>query len=92
MLVFLNGYENTNNSPNENYARELYELFTLGVDNGYTQQDIVETSKALTGYNHRENWTYPIYYDESTFDTSEKTIFNQTGNWNYDDVITILFQ
>ena len=92
MLVFLNGYENTNNSPNENYARELYELFTLGVDNGYTQADIVETSKALTGYNHRQNWTYPIYFNSSTFDTSQKTIFDQTGNWGYDDVINILFQ
>lgn len=94
MLVYLNGLENTNFSPNENYARELYELFTLGVDNGYTQQDIVETSKALTGYNHRQdwNWTYPIYYDASTFDDSEKTIFNQTGNWGYNDVINILFQ
>lgn len=94
MLVFLNGLENTNFSPNENYARELYELFTLGVDNGYTQQDIIETSRALTGYNHRQNynWTYPIYFDASTFDDSEKTIFNQTGNWGYDDVINILFQ
>jgi len=51
----------TSASPNENYARELYELFTLGVDNGYTQQDIVETSKALTGYNHRENTIQPDY-------------------------------
>jgi len=92
MLVFLNGVENTNNSPNENYARELYELFTLGVDNGYTQQDIVETSKALTGYNHRQNWTYPVYFDTSTFDTNDKTIFGQTGNWDYNDVIDILFQ
>lgn len=94
MLVFLNGLENTNNSPNENYARELYELFTLGVDNGYTEQDIVETSRALTGYNHRQNynWTYPIYFDNSTFDNSDKTIFGQTGNWGYDDVIDILFQ
>jgi len=92
MLVYLNGYQNTSASPNENYARELYELFTLGVDNGYTQQDIVETSKALTGYNHRENWTYPIYFDDSTFDNTDKTIFNQTGNWGHDDVIDILFQ
>lgn len=92
MLVFLNGLENTNNSPNENYARELFELFTLGVDNGYTQNDIVETSKALTGYNHRENWTYPIYFDASTFDNSEKTIFNQTGNYDYDGLIDLLFE
>lgn len=92
MLIYLNGFENTNNSPNENYARELYELFTLGVDNGYTENDIVETSKALTGYNHRQNWTYPIYYHASTFDAGNKTIFNQEGNWDYNDVIDILFQ
>lgn len=92
MLIFLNGYENTANSPNENYARELYELFTLGVDNGYTQNDIVETSKALTGYNSTTHWTVPISFNENTFNSSEKTIFGQTGNWGYDDVINILFQ
>ena len=43
------------NSPNENYARELYELFTLGEGNGYTQQDIVETARALTGFNRTKN-------------------------------------
>ena len=92
MLIFLNGFENTANSPNENYARELYELFTLGVDNGYTQTDIVETSKALTGYNERMHWTAPITFNESTFNNSIKNIFGQEGNWGYDDVITILFE
>ncbi len=94
MLIYLNGFENREGDPNENYARELYELFTLGVDNGYTQNDIVETSKALTGFNHRQNynWTYPIYFDQSTFDNSDKTIFSRTGNWGYDDVINILFE
>ncbi len=92
MLVYLNGFENTSGAPNENYARELYELFTLGVDNGYTQNDIVETSKALTGYNHRQHWTAPIYFDESTFNASEKTIFGETGPYDYDGVITLLFQ
>ena len=91
MLLYLNGFENTNNDPNENYARELYELFTLGEGNNYTQDDITETARALTGYNH---WTEPgadIYFDASTFDSGNKTIFGQTGNWNYDDVIDILF-
>lgn len=92
MLIYLNGFQNTNNSPNENYARELYELFTLGVDNGYTQADIVETSKALTGYNSREHWTAPITFNPNTFDDTEKTIFGQEGNWGYDDVIRILFE
>ncbi len=92
MLIYLNGYENTNNAPNENYARELYELFTLGVDNGYTQQDIEETSRALTGYNHRSVHCDEIFFDSSTFDNTDKTIFGQIGNWDHDDVIDILFQ
>ena len=91
MLLYLNGFENTNNQPNENYSRELYELFALGEGIGYTQDDITETARALTGYNH---WSEPgadIYFDASTFDDSNKTIFGQTGNWGYDDVIDILF-
>jgi len=92
MLYYLNGFQNTNEDPNENYARELYELFTLGEGNGYTQEDIVFTAQALTGYNH---WLEPgskIYFDESTFFDGVKKIFGQEGNWGYDDVIDILFQ
>lgn len=94
MLLFLNGFENTNNSPNENYARELYELFSLGLNNGYTQQDIEETSRALTGYNHFGGGVpgNPITFNASTFDASTKTIFDQEGPWGYDDVIDILFE
>ncbi len=92
MLLYLNGYENTNEAPNENYARELYELFTLGVDNGYTEKDIEETAKALTGYNKASSFWGPIVFQQSTFDAGEKTIFGQTGNWGHDDVIDILFE
>lgn len=91
MLLYLNGFENTNEEPNENYARELYELFTLGQNNGYTQQDIEETSRALTGFNHWDAYGSPIVYNESTFDSSNKVIFGQEGPWGYDDVIDILF-
>jgi len=92
MLLFLNGFENTNQDPNENYARELYELFTLGENNGYTQQDIEETSRALTGYNHWDDFGAEIRFEETTFDNSPKIIFSQEGNWGYDDVINILFE
>lgn len=92
MLIYLNGFENTAANPNENYSRELYELFTLGVDNGYDQTDIVETAKALTGYNHRNSFCDDIIFGTSTFDDSEKTIFGRTGNWGYDNVIDILFE
>ncbi|WP_299220934.1 DUF1800 domain-containing protein [uncultured Aquimarina sp.] len=92
MLIYLNGFENIKDSPNENYARELYELFTLGVDNGYTQNDIVETSRALTGWNKRELRLGPITFDRNKFDNNEKIIFGQEGNWDYYDVIRILFE
>ena len=91
MLFYLNGFQNTNEEPNENYARELFELFTLGEGNGYTQDDIVETSKALTGYNHWDEPGGPIYFDPSTFYDGDKTIFGQTGNWDYQDVINLIF-
>jgi len=91
MIVFLNAYENTAVSPNENYARELYELFTLGVNNGYTEQDIVETAKALTGWNGFTDFCGPITFVPENHSEADKTIFGQTGNWGYDDVIEILF-
>ncbi len=92
MIIFLNSYENTATEPNENYARELYELFTLGVNNNYTQTDIVETAKALTGYTGYTEFCAPITFNSSDFDSGTKTIFGQTGNWEYNDVIDILFQ
>ena len=92
MLIYLNGFQNTNTEPNENYARELFELFTLGEGNGYTQEDIVEASKALTGWNLRPQAGGPIIFNTNTFLSGDKTIFGQTGNWNYHDVIDILFQ
>ncbi|NKQ39206.1 MAG: DUF1800 domain-containing protein [Methanosarcinales archaeon] len=92
MLVFLGGSENTATEPNENYARELYELFTLGVNNGYTQTDITNTARALTGYTGYTEYCAPITLNSDDFDSGQKTIFGQTGNWNYDDVVDILFQ
>ena len=92
MLRYLDGVFNRRQRPNENYARELYELFTLGEGNGYTEDDIVETSKALTGYTERgEVGCTAITFDPEQFNTEDKTIFGQTGNWGYDDVIDILF-
>ena len=91
MLYFLNGVQNTNLSPNENYARELYELFTLGQDNGYTQADITETARALTGWVGNFTFCGPVGFVQEYFDNGEKTIFDQTGNWNYNDVHDILF-
>ena len=52
MLLWLSGTENTKWSPNENYARELMELFTLGAGNGYTERDVREQARALTGWDN----------------------------------------
>lgn len=92
MLVFLNGIQNTRLQPNENYARELFELFTLGVDQGYTQEDIQEAARALTGWNGFTELCAPVEYVPFLHDQRPKTIFGQTGNWNYDDLHNILFE
>lgn len=92
MLVYLNGVQNTRFEPNENYARELYELFSLGRDNGYTQEDIVETAKALTGWNELDEFCAPIGFRPYFHDNSQKTIFDRTGPWGYDEVHKLLFE
>lgn len=92
MLYYLDGVRNRGNNPNENYARELYELFTLGEGNGYTEDDIIETAKSLSGYTERgEVGCTQVTFDATEFNTDNKTILGQTGNWGYDDTIDILF-
>lgn len=94
MLIYLNGVQNTRFSPNENYARELFELFTLGRDNGYTQSDISNTARALTGFNgfNQENLCEFISFIPAFHDTTSKTIFGESGNFNYDTLHDLLFE
>jgi len=92
MLIYLNGVQNTRFEPNENYARELFELFTLGLDNGYTQTDIEEAARALTGWNGlTEPYCNPVTFVSFLHDTFPKTIFGQTGDWGYQELHDILF-
>lgn len=92
MLVYLNGNLNIAEEPNENYARELLELFTMGEGNGYTQDDIVEVARALTGWQlDMYNCDQSVTLDDDLFDNTPKTIFGQTGNWNYEDVHELIF-
>ena len=92
MLYYLDGVFNNGNNPNENYGRELYELFTLGDGNGYTEEDIIETAKALSGYVERgELGCEAVLFNPERHDAGSKTIFGQTGNWGYNDVINVLF-
>lgn len=71
MLHYLDNHENFSHSPNENYARELLELHSLGVDAGYTQRDVRETARALTGWTVNQTWRRgrfeftPDHHDEN---------------------------
>lgn len=96
MLVYLNGTQNRTGAANENYARELLELFTMSPQDAegqanYTQTDITEIARALTG------WVVDGFDLEGRFilrrhDAGEKTIFGQTGTFGYADVIDVIFQ
>jgi uncharacterized protein (DUF1800 family) len=93
MLVFLNGIKNNKLGVNENYAREMMELFSLGVDRGaYTQDDVHEMARALTGW--RAEWSTELHYHDFRFDpsyqdTGSKTIFGQSYNWNGEDAVRL---
>ena len=93
MLLFLNGTSNNRWNPNENYAREMMELFSLGADRGaYTETDVREMARALTGW--RNDWSaelgdYNFRYDPSYHDPGQKTVFGQTGKWNYEDAVRL---
>lgn len=76
-------------NPNENYARELMELFTMGVRGGYTQKDVHEAARALTGWGTDE-MQHQAVYDPNNHDDSPKTLLGHTGRFDYRDVIHIL--
>lgn len=82
MLVYLDGKENQKKEPgdvpNENYARELLELHTLGVDGGYTQADVYEAARSLTGWRLRTGWRKgTVYFDPSLHDDGEKRVLGK---------------
>jgi hypothetical protein len=93
MLLFLNGTSNNKWDPNENYAREMMELFSLGADRGaYTEDDVKEMARTLTGW--RNEWSqslgsYDFRYDPTSHDTGKKTVFGQAGKWSYEDAVRL---
>lgn len=100
MLVYLDGKENRKASPgdipNENYARELLELHTLGVHGGYTQQDVFEVARCLTGWQLRTKWRKgTVYFDPRLHDDGEKSVLGYRipaggGEKDLDRVIEIV--
>jgi uncharacterized protein (DUF1800 family) len=88
MLRWLNGDKNTLRSPNENYAREMMELFTLGASRGYTEQDIREQARALTGWRgvrRPAEGTYDFSYVPRLHDAGMKTVFGKSGDFDWQD-------
>ncbi len=79
MLVYLDNVRNVRGNPNENYARELMELHTLGVDGGYTQQDVMELARALTGLGvyRRGRQQGRVHFNDEQHDRGEKVILGR---------------
>jgi len=111
MLIYLDGYKNkkigNNKQINENYARELMELFTCGVldwnnNPNYTENDVLEAARSLSGWTLSPS-THPDAIErasrvgrsglflQSNWDSGSKTFMGKTGNWRYTDIISILF-
>ena len=99
MIYWLDNNENHRDAVNENWGRELLELFSMGVSN-YTEVDVREASRAFTGWTiqpklpRQPYGRYPWYfsYREEDHDFGEKTFLGQTGNFNGEDIIDIVVQ
>jgi uncharacterized protein (DUF1800 family) len=99
MIFWLDNNENHRHAPNENWGRELLELFSLGVGN-YTEKDVFECSRAFTGWTigakmprfpyGRFPWVFE--YRPEDHDFTEKTFLGHTGNFNGEDIIDIVVQ
>lgn len=87
MLAFLNNQQNRKQQPNENFAREVMELFTLGRGN-YSEQDIKEAARAFTGWGF--NLQGEFVFRKQFHDTGSKTIFGKSGNFDGNDVLNML--
>ncbi|WP_396602465.1 DUF1800 family protein [Algibacter sp. R77976] len=89
MTKYLNTKQNKKQKPNENFARELMELFTLGVGH-YSEEDIKESAKAFTGYSH--NLQGEFVFKKRTHHEGDKTFFGKTGNFRGEDIIDIILE
>lgn len=86
MIVWLDNQQNRKGKPNENYAREIMELFTMGIGN-YSEKDIKEAARAFTG------WQAPasgFFFNKGQHDFGEKVFLGQSGNFNGEDIVKIL--
>lgn len=89
MLQFLNNQQNRKGHPNENFARELMELFTIGRGN-YTENDVKESARSFTGYGFNKNGEF--VNREFVHDDGQKTFMGKTGNFNGEDIMNALLE
>ena len=89
MLQFLNNQQNKKSHPNENFAREVMELFTMGRGN-YTENDVKEAARAFTGWGFNAKGEF--VFRRNQHDEGSKTFLGQTGNYNGDDILNILLE
>ncbi len=85
MMIWLDTRLSKKGMPNENYARELMELFSLGIGH-YTEKDIREAARAFTGWEIRGQ---DVVFKPEQHDTGDKTVLGQTGNWKDEDIVRI---
>jgi uncharacterized protein (DUF1800 family) len=94
MLRYLDNDKNAKGKPNENYARELMELFTIGVHAGYTEKDVQESARAFTGWTRtaidKGNPEQKFVFTAKNHDDGVKTVLGQTGNWDGHDIVRIV--
>lgn len=89
MLMWLDGAENRKGQPNENFARELMELFALGIGGGYTESDVKEGARAFTGWYYDQD-AEAFVFNPDRHDDGVKSYLGQTGRLNGDDVLDIV--
>jgi uncharacterized protein (DUF1800 family) len=86
MLIWLDGGVNRRNAPNENYGRELLELYTLGIGN-YDEDDVLAAARSFTGWNLRTN---EFFFDDTQHDAGDKTFLGNTGPFDGGDILGIV--
>src|SRR5437588_3576006 len=93
MMVYLDTETNRKGKPNENYARELMELFTTGIGH-YTEDDVRESARAFTGWTltggKQLRFTTDSAFNPRFFDNGQKTFMGKTGNFTGDDIVEML--
>ena len=91
-MYFLDIHRSYKENPNENFPRELLELYTLGEGN-YTITDVKEIARAFTGLHFNpEDYNQGSFFTESEFDDGQKTIFGKTGNFKPENVIDLILE